>query len=189
MHDVDLLLVNQRPQPRTRLALSKGALDAGKVQVVSPSRQLPCSSRQLPIPRCHENRCDALRKCLEEGDQALLRAPQSRERVQVEDAEGLLARDPAMVLDSPRRWRTLPRVPTVEEMDRLLTGISDDSARGRRDLALFETLYATGARVGEILGARIQDYQPDLKVLRVMGKGSKERHGKHRIPDRQSGIL
>ena len=85
------------------------------------------------------------------------------------------ARDPTAQLPAPRKWRTLPRVPSREEVVRLLDAISPATPRGRRDCALFELLYATGARVGELIGARIQDYHADLEVLRLRGKGSKER--------------
>lgn len=89
--------------------------------------------------------------------------------------EGLLPGDPTTTVDAPRRWRTLPRVPTEEEVRTLLDAIPAGSVRGRRDRALFETLYATGARVGEILGARVQDFHAELGLLRLRGKGSKER--------------
>jgi integrase/recombinase XerD len=90
-------------------------------------------------------------------------------------AEGLAPRDPTATLDAPRKWRTLPRVPSRDEVVRLLEAVPTDSARGRRDRALFELLYATGCRVGELIGARVRDYHADLHVLRVRGKGGKER--------------
>ncbi len=90
-------------------------------------------------------------------------------------AEGLLDTDPTATLDAPRRWRTLPEVPSRTEVDRLLGAIPADDAKGRRDRALFELLYATGARVSEVTGARMRDYQRDLEVLRLRGKGSRER--------------
>jgi len=90
-------------------------------------------------------------------------------------AEDLAARDPAALLDAPRRWRTLPRVPDREEVARILDAIPLDMPLGRRDRALFELLYATGARVGEATGARVRDYQADLTLLRLRGKGSRER--------------
>lgn len=96
-------------------------------------------------------------------------------------AEGHVAKDPTLALDAPRKWRTLPKVPTKEEVEALL-GVMPDTVRGRRDRALFELLYATGARVGEILGAKRQDYHADLQVLKLHGKGGKQRVvpvGKH----------
>jgi site-specific recombinase XerD len=90
-------------------------------------------------------------------------------------AEGLAPRDPTSTLDAPRKWRTLPRVPTREEMAALLATVAADTARGRRDRALLETLYATGARVGELLRARRRDYHEELALLKLHGKGGKER--------------
>jgi len=89
--------------------------------------------------------------------------------------EGLLRADPTATLEAPRKWRTLPRVPNREEVEALLAAIPLDTLRGRRDRALFELLYATGARVSELTGAQVRDFHPDLHVLRVRGKGRKER--------------
>jgi integrase/recombinase XerD len=90
-------------------------------------------------------------------------------------AEGIATADPTVHLDSPRRWRTLPRVPSREEVAALLEVIPLDTPKGRRDRALFELLYATGARVGEMIGAEVRDYHEDLRILRLRGKGGRER--------------
>lgn len=90
-------------------------------------------------------------------------------------AEGLAPSDPTSTLDAPRKWRKLPRVPSKEQVEALLAAVPGDSARGRRDRALFEALYATGARVGELTGARVRDYHEELGLLKLHGKGSKER--------------
>jgi integrase/recombinase XerD len=89
--------------------------------------------------------------------------------------EQLADADPTATLDAPRKWRTLPRVPRREQVDALLAAIPTDTPRGRRDRALFELLYATGARVGELTGAERRDYQVELRLLRLRGKGRKER--------------
>jgi integrase/recombinase XerD len=89
--------------------------------------------------------------------------------------EGLVEADPTDAIDAPRRWRTLPKVPSRGDVEELLAAIPLDTERGRRDRALFELLYATGARVGELTGAAVRDYHEELHVLRVRGKGSKER--------------
>ena len=91
------------------------------------------------------------------------------------EAEGELKRNPTAALETPRRWRTLPHVPSAQEVDRLLAAVRDDSARGLRDRALLELLYATGARVSEITGARIRDLHSELGLLTLRGKGGKER--------------
>jgi integrase/recombinase XerD len=90
-------------------------------------------------------------------------------------AEGMTTDNPTEMLDSPRRWRTLPRVLRVEQVQKLLETVPTATELHRRDKALFELLYATGARVSEITGARIGDWQEDLTLLRVRGKGNKER--------------
>jgi len=90
-------------------------------------------------------------------------------------AEGRTSADPTATLDAPRRWRTLPRVPTRQEVEKLLDSIPGDTPRGRRDRALFELLYATGARVGEATGAKAGDLHAELGLLKLRGKGSKER--------------
>ena len=90
-------------------------------------------------------------------------------------AEGLADKDPTETLDAPRRWRTLPRVPSREDVAALIESVDIGTARGRRDRALFELLYATGARVSELTGALVRDYHADLQMLRLRGKGDKER--------------
>ena len=91
------------------------------------------------------------------------------------NAEGLAQEDPTEIIEAPRRWRTLPRVPSQDEVRLLIESIPGETLRGRRDRALFELLYATGARVSELTGARVRDYHADLEVLRLRGKGGKER--------------
>lgn len=90
-------------------------------------------------------------------------------------AEGLLPSNPTEVLDAPRRWRTLPRVLGQRDVARILASIDGGTPLGRRDRALFELLYATGARVSEVTGARRRDWMDDLGLLRLRGKGGKER--------------
>jgi integrase/recombinase XerD len=90
-------------------------------------------------------------------------------------ADGLAPSDPTATLDAPRKWRTLPRVPTREQVEALLAAVDAGTRRGRRDRALLEMLYATGARVSELCGAERRDLLLDLKLLKLRGKGSKER--------------
>jgi len=90
-------------------------------------------------------------------------------------AEGLVGTDPTAILEAPRKWRTLPRVPSREEVEAILAAIPAGTPRGRRDRALLEMLYATGARVSELTGAEVRDYHGDLRLLRLRGKGGKER--------------
>ncbi|MGH7538409.1 MAG: site-specific tyrosine recombinase, partial [Gemmatimonadales bacterium] len=88
--------------------------------------------------------------------------------------EGFAARNPSERIESPKRWRTLPAVLTVGEIDRLLAATSD-ALLGGRDRALLELAYATGARVSELVGVKLQDILFEDGVARLYGKGAKER--------------
>jgi len=90
-------------------------------------------------------------------------------------SEGLLDADPTEMLDAPRKWRTLPRVLGQADVERILGAIGTAGDLERRDKALFELLYATGGRVSEVTGAKRRDWQADLALLRLRGKGRKER--------------
>src|SRR5436190_2759472 len=71
--------------------------------------------------------------------------------------EGLLTRDPSERIESPKRWRTLPAVLSVEEMKQLLQATNPDQPLAIRDHALLEFAYATGVRVSELVGLKLQD--------------------------------
>lgn len=92
--------------------------------------------------------------------------------------EGLAGVDPSAQLRAPRQGRHLPKALTVDEVGRLLEAAhADDSPIGLRDCALLELLYATGARVSEAvsLSADDLDLDAELAVVRLFGKGRKER--------------
>ncbi len=89
--------------------------------------------------------------------------------------EGITARFPASSLKTPRRGKRLPRVLTQEEAARLLDQRFEEDARGLRDRAMLELLYATGMRISEMLGLDVGDLFLDEAEVRVMGKGGKER--------------
>jgi integrase/recombinase XerD len=88
---------------------------------------------------------------------------------------GVLGSDPSAQLESPRTWRTLPRVLAPEEVVALLAAPRRDTSRGSRDAAMLEVLYATGLRVSELVGLRLGDLHLDAGYLRCRGKGGKER--------------
>ncbi len=90
-------------------------------------------------------------------------------------AEGHLTRNPSERLESPKRWRALPAVLTVAEVDRLLAAPTPDQPLGIRDRALLELGYATGARVSELVGTGVLDVAFEDGVARLFGKGAKER--------------
>jgi len=87
--------------------------------------------------------------------------------------EGISAEDPTGRLRPPKAPRRLPKALPVDQVERLLA-TPDDSILGLRDRALLELLYATGARVSEAVGLDVDDVAHG-DILRVRGKGSKER--------------
>ena len=89
--------------------------------------------------------------------------------------EGHVARDPTERLASPKKWRTLPAVLSVAEVERLLAAPHTDDPLAWRDRALLEFAYATGARVSEMVGIGTADVLYDEGLARLFGKGSKER--------------
>jgi integrase/recombinase XerD len=90
-------------------------------------------------------------------------------------AEGLLPGDPSEDVGSPRVPQGLPKALDEAEVEALLGAVLGDSPTARRDRAMLETLYATGARISELVGLDLEDVMLDDAVLRVLGKGNKER--------------
>jgi len=89
--------------------------------------------------------------------------------------EGKLVDDPSDRLETPKRGRTLPDVLTVAEMERLLAVPSVDHRLGWRDRALLELGYGAGLRVSELCGLSLPDLILSEGLLRVLGKGGKQR--------------
>ncbi|MGZ4445272.1 MAG: tyrosine recombinase XerC [Nocardioides sp.] len=87
--------------------------------------------------------------------------------------------DPGASLGSPKAHRTLPPVLRADEAADLIRAAAeladDGSPTGLRDVAMLEMLYATGIRVGELVGLDVDDIDRDRQVVRVFGKGRKER--------------
>lgn len=92
---------------------------------------------------------------------------------------GQAPRDAGATLGSPKAHRTLPpvlRTDEVADLIRAAAELADDgSPVGLRDVAMLELLYATGIRVGELVGLDVGDVDRDRNVVRVLGKGRKER--------------
>ncbi len=88
--------------------------------------------------------------------------------------EQLIEEDPSKLVRGPKLARRLPSCLDREEVARLLS-ITDSSSLGVRDRALMEVLYASGMRVSELCGLKVQDYNAAAKEMRVLGKGNKER--------------
>ncbi|MBI4435954.1 MAG: site-specific tyrosine recombinase XerD [Candidatus Omnitrophica bacterium] len=98
--------------------------------------------------------------------------------------EKILKEDPTALLESPKLWRKLPDVLTVEEVNRLLTAPTGRHWMALRDRAFLEILYAAGLRVSEAASLKLEDLHLDVGFLRCLGKGGKERI----VPVGQSAI-
>ena len=83
--------------------------------------------------------------------------------------------NPAKPLRNPRRQRKLPHVLTTDEIGRLLLAPPSDTVAGLRDRAILETMYSSGLRVSELVALRDGDIDRDEQIIRVRGKGRKER--------------
>jgi integrase/recombinase XerD len=88
---------------------------------------------------------------------------------------GRLARDPTERVRSPKLPRRLPKNLSEAQVEMLLGAPDTATTLGVRDRAMLETLYATGLRVSELVGLGIAQASLDMGVVRVLGKGSKER--------------
>lgn len=90
-------------------------------------------------------------------------------------SRGERADDPSRTLVMPIRPGRLPKTLSESHVEALLEAPDTNTARGLRDLAMLEVLYATGLRVSELVNLRLTDLNRDMGVVRVMGKGDKER--------------
>lgn len=89
--------------------------------------------------------------------------------------EGIVDEDVARSVHPPKLPSRLPKAISIDQMSHLLESTAGDDALALRDRALLETLYATGARISEIVGLDVDDVIEEAEVVRVVGKGSKQR--------------
>lgn len=89
--------------------------------------------------------------------------------------EGLIQTDVSEHLRTPKQWHSIPKFLNLEQIDRIIGATDGSRPTGQRDRAMLELLYATGLRVSELCGLNVSDLDPDLGVLRVTGKGNKQR--------------
>ena len=89
--------------------------------------------------------------------------------------EGLVAGNPARLVSTPRQDKRLPAVLTVDDALRLMHAPAGDELAGLRDRAVLETLYSTGIRAAELVGIDHGDINRQDRLIRVRGKGRKER--------------
>jgi integrase/recombinase XerD len=94
-------------------------------------------------------------------------------RFLAEETDGVV--DPASEVEVPRPPRGLPKALSEDEVDALLSSVPPLDAVSRRDRAILELLYGTGIRIGELAAASLSDLDLDAGLLRVFGKGAKER--------------
>lgn len=100
--------------------------------------------------------------------------------------EELITADPSLRLKAPKKEKSLPGVLQSQQLTRLLASLEEAAAEGAplavRNRAMVELLYATGLRVGELAGMDVDDFNPDRRTLRVIGKGNKERTVPYGVP-------
>jgi integrase/recombinase XerC len=88
---------------------------------------------------------------------------------------GMLQTDPSTAVLTPKQPKPIPTYLAVDDMFRLLDAIETDTLFGKRNRALFETMYSAGLRVSELSGMNVFDLDVAGRIVRVVGKGNKER--------------
>lgn len=88
---------------------------------------------------------------------------------------GQLKVNPADMVPFPKLEKSIPRFLTIEDLFRLLDSIKTETWLDKRNLAMFETFYSTGMRVSEMEGLNLEDIDFKNQMIKVFGKGSKER--------------
>ena len=89
--------------------------------------------------------------------------------------EGEMTDNPSDAIEAPKLGKYLPAVLSVEEVERLIAAVDLDSAFGKRDRAMLETLYGLGLRVSELVSLRISSIWTEQGFVSVIGKGDKQR--------------
>lgn len=89
--------------------------------------------------------------------------------------EGEMTDNPSDAIEAPKLGKYLPAVLSIEEVDRLIAAVDLDSAFGKRDRAMLETLYGLGLRVSELVSLRISSIWTEQGFVSVIGKGDKQR--------------
>ncbi len=88
---------------------------------------------------------------------------------------GVISADPTEFLKAPKQWKAIPKFLNSEDIEKLLNAADLEDPLGLRNRAMLELLYATGLRVSELCSLEVSDLNPDMGVLRVTGKGNKQR--------------
>src|SRR5205807_2028051 len=91
--------------------------------------------------------------------------------------EGVVDQNPAALVATPKLAKTLPRVPTIEEINSVLDGKMPEAASfPERDLLILELLYGCGIRNSELIGINLDDIRLSSEAILIRGKGKKERY-------------
>jgi integrase/recombinase XerD len=90
-------------------------------------------------------------------------------------ARKLVRRDPTETMSLPRIERYLPETLNELQVEQLLDGVNTSAPLGLRDRAMIELLYASGLRISELAGARLENFSAEERTLRIVGKGNKMR--------------
>ena len=90
-------------------------------------------------------------------------------------AESQISEDPTEHLASPKQWATIPKFLNREQIEKLIAAPDETKPTGIRDRAMLELLYATGIRVSELINLQVSSLDSGLGLLRVTGKGNKQR--------------
>lgn len=89
--------------------------------------------------------------------------------------EKVIDKNPTELLESPQLGRKIPDILSVEEVDNIINSVDLSHPEGERNKAILETLYGCGVRVSELINITLLDYHPKEQLLRVTGKGNKQR--------------
>jgi len=90
--------------------------------------------------------------------------------------EEKISHNPIQLLEPPKQSKKLPKVLSVQEVNEIINSVNLDSSMGYRDMAILETLYSAGLRVSELCSLEMNNILFDSSMLRVLGKGNKERY-------------
>ncbi len=90
-------------------------------------------------------------------------------------SERIISKNPSEIIESPKTARNLPQVLSVGEIDSIFAKTDNSDVLGLRDRAIMEIMYASGLRVSEVTNLAISNILPGEGILRIFGKGSKER--------------
>jgi len=84
--------------------------------------------------------------------------------------------NPMEEIDSPKLEKSIPKSLTFEQVERLMSQPETETLLGFRDRCIMELLYSSGLRISELAGLNRSDFDPKNRMLRILGKGKKERH-------------